>query len=257
YDRTQGTTSAPSEADSRLDRPLRLAWSALFGGTLIEPAHGDRGSQGRDDDPAPDALRRGSADLLVESLLEQIRNRIRALLGLLALGSHGDAGPHGRRQHQHAHDALAVDRLTVLHQRDVARKPVGGLHDQRSRARVHAQLVAHRASLLDRLVRHCLALSIREIALPRPARLPARCTRPASPPGAAPSPRRARSSRPPSPPRTAGPEGPRATLPVPPRRQPGRRRTPSGTASRSTWARARRHPRRPRHADSPWRTTRA
>jgi len=56
YDRTQGTTSAPSEADSRLDRPLRLDWSALFGGTLIEPAHGDRGSQGRDDDPAPDAL---------------------------------------------------------------------------------------------------------------------------------------------------------------------------------------------------------
>jgi hypothetical protein len=35
YDRTQGTTSAPSEADSRLDRPLRLDWSALFGGTLI------------------------------------------------------------------------------------------------------------------------------------------------------------------------------------------------------------------------------
>jgi len=35
YDRTQGTTSAPSEADSRLDRPLRLDWSALFGGALI------------------------------------------------------------------------------------------------------------------------------------------------------------------------------------------------------------------------------
>ncbi len=35
YDRTQGTTSMPSEADARLDRPLRLDWSALFGGTLI------------------------------------------------------------------------------------------------------------------------------------------------------------------------------------------------------------------------------
>ena len=35
YDRTYGTTSFPSEADSRLDRPLRLDWSALFGGTLI------------------------------------------------------------------------------------------------------------------------------------------------------------------------------------------------------------------------------
>jgi hypothetical protein len=35
YDRTHGTTSAPSEADARLDRPLRLDWSALFGGTLI------------------------------------------------------------------------------------------------------------------------------------------------------------------------------------------------------------------------------
>jgi len=35
YDRTHGTTSFPSEADSRLDRPLRLDWSALFGGTLI------------------------------------------------------------------------------------------------------------------------------------------------------------------------------------------------------------------------------
>lgn len=35
HDRTHGTTSAPSEADARLDRPLRLDWSALFGGTLI------------------------------------------------------------------------------------------------------------------------------------------------------------------------------------------------------------------------------
>ena len=35
YDRGSGTTSMPSEADARLDRPLRLAWSALFAGTLI------------------------------------------------------------------------------------------------------------------------------------------------------------------------------------------------------------------------------
>jgi len=35
YDRTQGTTSAPSAADARHDRPLRLDWSALFGGTLL------------------------------------------------------------------------------------------------------------------------------------------------------------------------------------------------------------------------------
>ena len=34
YDRTHGTTSAPSEADSRLDRPLRLDWSALFGAAM-------------------------------------------------------------------------------------------------------------------------------------------------------------------------------------------------------------------------------
>jgi hypothetical protein len=35
YDRTHGTTSLPSDADARLDRPLRLDWSAVFGGTLI------------------------------------------------------------------------------------------------------------------------------------------------------------------------------------------------------------------------------
>jgi hypothetical protein len=35
YDRSYGTTSMPSEADGRVDRPLRLDWSALFGGTLI------------------------------------------------------------------------------------------------------------------------------------------------------------------------------------------------------------------------------
>jgi hypothetical protein len=35
YDRTWGTASAQSAADSRLDRPLRLDWSAIFGGTLI------------------------------------------------------------------------------------------------------------------------------------------------------------------------------------------------------------------------------
>jgi hypothetical protein len=35
FDRTYGTTSLPSDADARVDRPLRLDWSALFGGTLI------------------------------------------------------------------------------------------------------------------------------------------------------------------------------------------------------------------------------
>jgi len=35
YDRSYGTTSLPSEADARTDRPMRLDWSALFGGTLI------------------------------------------------------------------------------------------------------------------------------------------------------------------------------------------------------------------------------
>ena len=35
YDRGSGTTSMRSEADARLDRPLRLDWSALFAGTLI------------------------------------------------------------------------------------------------------------------------------------------------------------------------------------------------------------------------------
>jgi hypothetical protein len=35
FDRTSGTTSLPSAADGRLDRHLRLDWSALFGGTLI------------------------------------------------------------------------------------------------------------------------------------------------------------------------------------------------------------------------------
>jgi len=35
FDRTYGTTSERSAADARLDRPLRLDWSALFGGSLI------------------------------------------------------------------------------------------------------------------------------------------------------------------------------------------------------------------------------
>jgi amino acid permease len=35
YDRSYGTTSLPSEADARLDRPMRLDWSSLFGGTLM------------------------------------------------------------------------------------------------------------------------------------------------------------------------------------------------------------------------------
>ena len=35
YDRTWGTASQQSAADSRHDRPLRLDWSAIFGGTLI------------------------------------------------------------------------------------------------------------------------------------------------------------------------------------------------------------------------------
>src|SRR5919204_3245329 len=35
FDRSYGTTTHPSQADARLDRPMRLDWSALFGGTLI------------------------------------------------------------------------------------------------------------------------------------------------------------------------------------------------------------------------------
>jgi hypothetical protein len=35
YDRSYGTTRSRSEADARIDRPLRLDWSALFGGALI------------------------------------------------------------------------------------------------------------------------------------------------------------------------------------------------------------------------------
>ena len=35
FDRTYGTTSARSAADSRLTRPLRLDWSALFGGAVL------------------------------------------------------------------------------------------------------------------------------------------------------------------------------------------------------------------------------
>src|SRR5439155_635068 len=30
FDRSYGTTTLPSEADARLDRPMRLDWSALF-----------------------------------------------------------------------------------------------------------------------------------------------------------------------------------------------------------------------------------
>jgi len=35
YDRTQGTTTLPSASDARVGRPMRLDWSALFGGTLM------------------------------------------------------------------------------------------------------------------------------------------------------------------------------------------------------------------------------
>lgn len=35
FDRTQGTMAMHSDADARMDRPMRLDWSALFGGTLI------------------------------------------------------------------------------------------------------------------------------------------------------------------------------------------------------------------------------
>jgi hypothetical protein len=35
YDRTYGTTSAPSSADSRLSRRIHLDWSSLFGGAMI------------------------------------------------------------------------------------------------------------------------------------------------------------------------------------------------------------------------------
>lgn len=35
YDRNYGTTSAPSAADSRLTRDIRLDWSALFGGSML------------------------------------------------------------------------------------------------------------------------------------------------------------------------------------------------------------------------------
>src|SRR2546426_5650296 len=51
---------------------------------------------------------------LFRSLFEQVPDRVRALLRLIALSPHGDGGAQGGRQHQDAHDALAVHLLAVL-----------------------------------------------------------------------------------------------------------------------------------------------
>src|SRR5437762_13152849 len=61
-------------------------------------------------------VRQRLSDRFVESLLEQLRNRVRAFLRLLAFGPHRYGRAHRRREHQHAHDALRIDRLTVLHE---------------------------------------------------------------------------------------------------------------------------------------------
>src|SRR3989440_7530111 len=67
---------------------------------------------------------------LVETLLEEIRERGGARLGLVAFGTDGDRRAFRGGEHQDAHDALAVHFLAVLHQGDVAGEAVRGLDDE-------------------------------------------------------------------------------------------------------------------------------
>src|SRR6476660_2077595 len=56
--------------------------------------------------------------VLPELVLHQLRERRQRLIGVVALALHGDVAALGGHQHQHAHDALAVDLLAVLLHQD-------------------------------------------------------------------------------------------------------------------------------------------
>ena len=63
-----------------------------------------------------------------------------------------------RRQHQDAHDALAIHFLAVLHQGNVAWEAIGRLHDERGRPRMQPHLVAYQQILFGPLFWHARLL---------------------------------------------------------------------------------------------------
>src|SRR5262252_5041107 len=93
--------------------------------------------------------------VLAELVVHELEDRGDRFLGAVALRADRHARVLARAQHQHAHDALAVDLVAILAQRDLARKLGRELDELGCGARVQAELVLD----LDGLLRHHSPLS--------------------------------------------------------------------------------------------------
>src|SRR6185369_13827829 len=92
--------------------------------------------------------------VLSELVLHQLRQRLHRVLGVGSGAAHQDRRALGGHQHEHAHDALAVDALAVLLDGDGALILVGGLHELGGGTRVHAELVGNLQPLLHDVFAH-------------------------------------------------------------------------------------------------------
>ena len=64
--------------------------------------------------------------------------------GVRAFDVQGEFAAGAGGEHHQAHDAFAVDLFAVFFHKDVARKPVGGLDEERGGPRMNAELVRPR-----------------------------------------------------------------------------------------------------------------
>src|SRR4051794_31829813 len=87
--------------------------------------------------PPSTLIETSRALVLPELVPDQRRQRLHRLFGIRSGAAHLDPRALGGDEHEHAHDALAIDALTVLLDGDGALILVGGLHELGRGTRVH------------------------------------------------------------------------------------------------------------------------
>ena len=79
--------------------------------------------------------------ILLELAGNEVRDRLEGGIGIRAVSTDGNDGAVTGGEHHQAHDALAIDFLSILFNEDIRLESVGGFDELRRRAGMDAQFV--------------------------------------------------------------------------------------------------------------------